>query len=548
MSGSLGHEGHLCAVQETGRGASSMATSPSESLNDMASAPTDIDRVQDLMDTPFDDSQGHGKRWARHLAYYLAINTPIEHELDLYRRRVGTKGGEAIGHALETNTTLQDLNLSGNCLQDRGAKGIACGLRLNTSLTNLDMGHSALREEAGLFLGYALEDNSTLEHLSLEGNPLMSEGATGIAMGLRHNTSLKVLDLSECEIQGDGLHEIFSAAVHLDSLDLTRQCKGIPGWLLFPDLRISGMPHLRELDMSYNRIQNAGAARIADALSRMPLLINLNLKRCGIRGAGAEAIGWALGQHSLLRVLSLNCNLIEARGGTGIGHGLAQNMSLEELNLSFNRMGAEGGSAVCAGVLVNSSLVRLVLCHEIGDEGLVLIASALTRSKCLAVLEIWVYDEEKDFSMTAVLAMGLAIRDSPRLESIVLQGIRLGKAWEGLGLPPACNICEREDPLGSDIAHRNRSSGRFKEWNNKGIINMWAACRQEHDRLWCDKIVAFGLGPRLDGRGAPGPVQILGSDMFRLVAQLVVRELSQVDDWAIVWPSAWSSIAYEDWL
>jgi len=79
----------------------------------------------------------------------------------------------------------------------------------------------------------------------------------------------------------------------------------------------------------------------------------------------------------------------------------------------------------------------------------------------------------------------------------------------------------------------------------KSIINMWAACRWEQERLCCEKIVAaaFGLGPRLDG-GASSPFELLGPDLFRMVANLVVRELSQVDDWAIVWPSACASIRY----
>ena len=69
-------------------------------------------------------------------------------ELDLFGMNVGPKGGEAIGVALETNTTLKVLDFTWNAVGNRGATGIARGLRRNTSLHSLNLYSNGLDEEA----------------------------------------------------------------------------------------------------------------------------------------------------------------------------------------------------------------------------------------------------------------------------------------------------------------------------------------------------------------------------------------------------------------
>ena len=58
-----------------------------------------------------------------------------------------TNGATAIAKALETNTTLSELNLDYNNIGDEGATAIAKALETNTTLSELNLGGNNIGDE-----------------------------------------------------------------------------------------------------------------------------------------------------------------------------------------------------------------------------------------------------------------------------------------------------------------------------------------------------------------------------------------------------------------
>eukprot|EP01089_Gocevia_fonbrunei_P002763 TRINITY_DN12663_c0_g1_i1.p1 TRINITY_DN12663_c0_g1~~TRINITY_DN12663_c0_g1_i1.p1 ORF type:complete len:170 (-),score=24.62 TRINITY_DN12663_c0_g1_i1:21-530(-) len=71
--------------------------------------------------------------------------------IEAERKDIGSKGGEALGRALFTNTTLEDLNLQQNSIRSHGGNDVSFAIRS---------------------IGRALEINITLTSLNISGNRL----------------------------------------------------------------------------------------------------------------------------------------------------------------------------------------------------------------------------------------------------------------------------------------------------------------------------------------------------------------------------------------
>uniref|UniRef100_A0A667YX35 Leucine rich repeat containing 74B n=1 Tax=Myripristis murdjan TaxID=586833 RepID=A0A667YX35_9TELE len=139
---------------------------------------------------------------------------------------------------LPGNTTLVNLNLSGNCLNDLVAPDLGDALNANTMLKRLDLSHNALGELAGrgavanydnlflrtldvscngfgkegaIALGEALKENSTLEELNVSNNQIPPEGAIRFAMGLRVNKTIKSLNIGRNPIQSAGCYGVLQS-------------------------------------------------------------------------------------------------------------------------------------------------------------------------------------------------------------------------------------------------------------------------------------------------------------------------------------------------
>ena len=161
------------------------------------------------------------------LAAFLQGNTTLT-ELDVGINFLQEAGGLALAAALRGNTTLTKLDLRRNLMGDRVGEAFAELLRENSTLRCLNLfrnrlGRSVLRFAWALTPNAPHPHNATLTSLALGGHDLRGGGAVELATMLRRNTTLTELDLYDSLVGGDEVHaltEALGSNTTLATLDL----------------------------------------------------------------------------------------------------------------------------------------------------------------------------------------------------------------------------------------------------------------------------------------------------------------------------------------
>ena len=113
--------------------------------------------------------------------------------------RLRRTGAVSLAEALASflSTSLVELDLGDNSIQEGGGRVLAEALRLCTALTSLNLDDNDLGEGGGRTLAEALRLNTTLASLNLSGNALGEVGGRALAEALRLNTTLTSFNLRE---------------------------------------------------------------------------------------------------------------------------------------------------------------------------------------------------------------------------------------------------------------------------------------------------------------------------------------------------------------
>ncbi len=208
--------------------------------------------------------------------------------LDLSSNIVSDEGASILfrmGH-------LTDLNLSGNAIH-----GNTVFLAPeSSSMTHLNLSDNAIRADQAACLSPVLSKMHQLTHLDLSGNLIIGGTARLLFRSLRHVTHLNLADTGVGHLNEAQIHSFFqglSQMNHLTHLNLSYNAMGNAGFEIlsqmdFPFIHLnlssnqiddkkvldfSKMKNLTHLDLSHNFISNVGA-RI---LSAMKHLKDLNL-------------------------------------------------------------------------------------------------------------------------------------------------------------------------------------------------------------------------------------------------------------------------------
>jgi hypothetical protein len=137
---------------------------------------------------------------ARSIATVIKSNVGLQ-ELFLSSNRLREGGAREIADALAHNTALRVLNVSSNHIGEGGGRAFASALKCNMSLRSLDITWNTLSHGAEA-LGDALATNSTLENLDASYNCISVKGALAITGALRTNKVLRSLSIDESGSEG----------------------------------------------------------------------------------------------------------------------------------------------------------------------------------------------------------------------------------------------------------------------------------------------------------------------------------------------------------
>ncbi|XP_058617354.1 NLR family CARD domain-containing protein 3-like isoform X3 [Onychostoma macrolepis] len=350
---------------------------------------------------------------------------------------------------------LRELNLSGHELGDTRVNQIAALLLdKHCHLNTLQLHDCGLTEESCSALATVLRSNSSLKELDMSNNNLQDSGVKKLQNGLENtNCTLQKLRLSDCSITEDGYKALASALrsnpSHLIELDLTGNDPGQSGVKQLDDLlqdpncqlktlrflgpaadeacqdvnRVLGenLLHLRELNLSEHKLGLSGLNKLAAVLqdkhcklntlilnnsditeedcrvltaalnSNSSNLTELNLSETKLRNSGMKIFSTLFkNEQCRLKKLMFNCISITAEGCAALTSAFNSNPSnLIELDLSGNKLENSGVTEICT-LLGNSQctlqILRLLDC-SITEEGYKALASAL-RSNPSHLIEL----------------------------------------------------------------------------------------------------------------------------------------------------------------
>ncbi|XP_049337890.1 NLR family CARD domain-containing protein 3 isoform X2 [Astyanax mexicanus] len=161
------------------------------------------------------------------------------------------KSCASLASALSSNSsTLRDLNLNNNNVQDSGVKLLSAGLKNpHCKLETLELNKCNLTEKSCAALASALSSNSsTLRELNLGNNNLQDSGVKLLSAGLKSShCKLETLGLINSSITEEGCAALASALKsnpsHLRELDLRVNNPGQSGEKLLSDLQKD--PHFK---------------------------------------------------------------------------------------------------------------------------------------------------------------------------------------------------------------------------------------------------------------------------------------------------------------
>eukprot|EP00548_Thalassiothrix_antarctica_P001440 CAMPEP_0194148068 /NCGR_PEP_ID=MMETSP0152-20130528/29938_1 /TAXON_ID=1049557 /ORGANISM="Thalassiothrix antarctica, Strain L6-D1" /LENGTH=429 /DNA_ID=CAMNT_0038849345 /DNA_START=37 /DNA_END=1323 /DNA_ORIENTATION=+ len=254
--------------------------------------------------------------------------------LDLSNSLADRMGKDILLDAMQQNSSIQALNLSGKVLESSTSnKALGVMLRQNGTLKELDLCQNSLQNDEVIEMADTLRlNNKSLSTLRLANTGLGHHAAIAIGQMLAKNTTLTLLDVGGNQFGYLGAIAIVEGIRCLQHLDLRSTRLGITGSKAICKMLRTNHT-LRSLNLSRNNFGDEGAVNVVDGLIFNTELRSLSLSMCSITRTGAIYLGRKLHAMSGIKQLFLFQNSIDKDGFNALLQGLKDNVSLVDLGI-----------------------------------------------------------------------------------------------------------------------------------------------------------------------------------------------------------------------
>ncbi|XDV23235.1 hypothetical protein PO909_027911 [Leuciscus waleckii] len=307
------------------------------------------------------------------------------------------KSCSALATVLGSDTSLKELNMNNNNLQDSGVKLLCTGLKnIKCKLEILRLRYCDLTDEGCSAVTSALKSNpSHLRELDLSGNKLGDSGLKNICdLLMNPQCNLEKLDLCGCSIKEKHCYLLSSALKsnpsHLRELNLSGNKLGDSGVENICDLLMNSQCRLEILELRYCSMTDEGCSAVTSALKSNPShLRELELSGNQLGDSGVKNLSDLLmnPEFNLEKLVLCGCSITEKQCLI-LTSALKSNPShLRELYLSGNKIENKGVNHLC-DVLKDShcKLERLSL-NDCGITDVSSLTQSLTNTKALEFLK-----------------------------------------------------------------------------------------------------------------------------------------------------------------
>jgi Ran GTPase-activating protein (RanGAP) involved in mRNA processing and transport len=277
----------------------------------------------------------------------IRVNDATMTELHLEGQNVGDKEAVKLAEALQSNTTLHELNLIGAGVVKALSRA---SLTSNTTLNMLDNSLYYIGRGSKIFTRF-LKKGTSLQVLNRLKNMIRNDGAVAIGKALELNATLQTLDLS------------YNAISDLGAMALANALKS-------PTIA------LRELNLFNNAIGAKGATSLADALESNTTLRRLDLGLNTIGDTGAKALAQTLESNTSVELLDLRYGMIGDDGAKALAKALEMNTTLQKLDLSWNYVYATGAKALLVALQNHNGTLSAL---ELNYQGISFSLGAITK-------------------------------------------------------------------------------------------------------------------------------------------------------------------------
>ncbi|XDV23266.1 hypothetical protein PO909_027919 [Leuciscus waleckii] len=302
-------------------------------------------------------------------------NPLLLRELDLSKHELGdTRVNQIAALLQDKHCQLDTLKLRDCDMTDEGCSAVTSALKSNPShLKDLDLSINEIRNTGVNHLCDILKDSHCkLEILRLR-YCMTDEGCSAVTSALKSNPShLRELNLSGNKLGDSGVKNLSDLLMNpqckLEILDLWKCSITEKQCLILTSALKSNPSHLRGLNLGINEIRNTGVNHLCDVLkdSHCKLEI-LSLRECSITEKQCLILTSALKSNpSHLRELDLRKNTIE---NTGVNHlcDVLKDSHCKLERLSLNDCGITDVSALTQS-LTNSKALQFLKELDLSDN------------------------------------------------------------------------------------------------------------------------------------------------------------------------------------